>query len=126
MNDHSGSFPSSGGALPRVPQSVPAHTGLREMVSATAPATVAQSGQRFSLADVWRIVAKWWWLIAAIVVGCLLAAVVASLLVQPLYRSKVSLEINQESMKSVQVGALPSMQIPVSYTHLTLPTIYSV
>lgn len=107
MNEHSGSFPNPGSvATFAQPGNVPAHTGLRDVALAGA----GPSQQRFSLNELWRIVAKWWWLIAAITVACLLAAVVMSLLIKPEYRASATLEINPEGVQVVQMGELEPMR----------------
>lgn len=46
--------------------------------------------------DLLRIILKWRWLIAGVTLACVLAAVTISLLITPVYRGTVTLEINRE------------------------------
>jgi capsular exopolysaccharide synthesis family protein len=101
MNDHSAGFPGQGPVLPFGQHSqVPAHTGLRDVVLGGAVA--GQSEKRFDLSEIWRIVARWWWLIAAVTIACLVAAIVVSLMIQPLYRAQSTLEVNLEGIQVVE------------------------
>jgi polysaccharide biosynthesis transport protein len=97
MNDQSGGFPHNrgvpafqgGGNLPS--------TGLRDVVVAVP----TDSGRALHPSEIWRVIRKWWWLIAAIVVACEVAAVIASLMVQPLYRARSTLEVNIAGVRVV-------------------------
>ncbi len=106
MNGINGAFPGRGSVVP-FEAGLPS-TGLRDVVEAGVPA----EGSRFSLAEVWRVLTKWWWLIGAVTVVCLLAAVAMSLMVQPEYRTKTTLEVNREgTAQPLQVGQVDPMQI---------------
>jgi capsular exopolysaccharide synthesis family protein len=75
---------------------------------------VAQPGtreQRITPSEVWRVITKWWWLIAAITFVCVVTAIVLSLLVQPEYRAKSTLEVNREGVQVVQTGQVDAMQM---------------
>jgi polysaccharide biosynthesis transport protein len=107
MNDHSGVFPNNGPLMPFGQQgNLPASSGLRELVVAGN----TPQASNFGLSEAWRIVAKWWWLIAAIAIACLLAAVVVSLMIQPEYRAKATLEVNSEGVQVVQMGQLEQVR----------------
>lgn len=102
MNDHSAAFPGQGPVLPFGQHAqVPAHTGLRDVVlGGAAPARTTE--KRFDLAEMWRIVTRWWWLIAAVTIACLVAAIVVSLMIQPLYRAQSTLEVNLDGIQIVE------------------------
>lgn len=106
MNDQSGVFPNNGPLMPFGQGNLPATSGLRELVVAGA----APQGSNFGLSEAWRIISKWWWLIAAIAIACLLAAVVVSLMIQPEYRAKATLEVNSEGVQVVQMGQLEQVR----------------
>ena len=50
----------------------------------------------FNVNDIIRTILKWRWLIAGVTVASVLAAIVISLLITPVYRGTVTLEINRE------------------------------
>lgn len=109
MNDQAGSFASPGPMVPFGPAGgALATTGLREMVFAGA----APAAKRMTPSEVWRVILKWWWLIAAIVCGCVIAAFALSLLTEPEYRARTTLEINREGgVQPVQMGELQPLQM---------------
>ena len=55
-----------------------------------------ESAAGININDIIRTVLKWRWLIAGITLACVLAAIMISLLITPLYRGTVTLEINRE------------------------------
>jgi len=106
MNNQSGIVPGGGAMVPFDRRDLAA-TGLRDVI-------VAQPGareQRITPSEVWRVITKWWWLIAAITFVCVVTAVVLSLLVQPEYRAKSTLEVNREGVQVVQTGQVDAMQM---------------
>ena len=109
MNDHSGAFPHNRGVPAFQPVGNVPSTGLRDIVVAmpTGPTTT-----KLHPSEIWRIIAKWWWLIAAIVIACEVAAVIASLMVQPLYRAESTLEVNMDGVRVVdeEMGGLDGGQ----------------
>lgn len=55
-----------------------------------------ESAVGINVNDIIRTVLKWRWLIAGITLACVLAAIAISLLITPMYRGTVTLEINRE------------------------------
>jgi polysaccharide biosynthesis transport protein len=102
MNDQSGLSPGAAAAVPLGPRDRLAASGLREVVIARAH----PEGNQVNVHELLRIVSKWWWLIGGIVIGFVLAAVVISLLITPKYRAEMTIEVNPENARTVQVGDL--------------------
>jgi capsular exopolysaccharide synthesis family protein len=59
----------------------------------------AATGGDLNLATIWRIISEWRWLILGAVAVALAGAVVITFLTTPLYRAKVSLEINPPTVR---------------------------
>jgi polysaccharide biosynthesis transport protein len=82
-------------------------TGLRDVAIAQS----APGESKVSLSEIWRVISKWWWLIAAITFVSILAAVLLSLMVQPEYRARSTLEVNREGVQVVQMGQIEQMEM---------------
>ncbi len=106
MNNQSGILPGGGAIVPFERRDL-ASTGLRDVIVAQP----AQNEHRITPSEVWRVVTKWWWLIAAITFVCVVTAVVLSLLVQPEYRARSTVEVNREGVQVVQTGEVQTMNI---------------
>jgi len=108
MNDQSGTFSTDRSSLPVGRRETLPHTGLRELVVATGVAPRHQ----VSPAELWRVVVKWWWLILGIVVACVMAALAISLMIEPEYRARATLEINREGgSQPIQMGEVQPIQM---------------
>ncbi|HYJ29453.1 MAG TPA: polysaccharide biosynthesis tyrosine autokinase [Allosphingosinicella sp.] len=108
MNDQAGSFASPGPMVPFGSGGALVGTGLREVVFAGG----GPAPKRLTPSEIWRVVLKWWWLIGAIVCGCVIAAFALSLLTEPEYRARTTLEINREGgVQPVQMGELNPLQM---------------
>jgi uncharacterized protein involved in exopolysaccharide biosynthesis len=109
MNDHSGGSLQNANLSPFGQRGGLPSTGLRDLV---VPVPVVAQGQKsVSLAEIWRVIAKWWWLIAGIVVACVLAAFAISSMIQPVYLATTTIEVNREGTPAVQVGEVPQLQM---------------
>ena len=97
MNDGSGTFPEPKrfnfpldrrGRQVALPGTAALHSfaGREEQESAAG----------INVNDIIRTVLKWRWLIAGVTLACVLAAITISLLITPVYRGTVTLEINRE------------------------------
>ncbi len=106
MNNQSGILPGGGAIVPFERRDL-ASTGLRDLVVAQP----VQNEHRITPSEIWRVVTKWWWLIAAITFVCVVTAVVLSLLVQPEYRARSTVEVNREGVQVVQMGEVQTMNI---------------
>lgn len=106
MNNQSGIIPGGGAIVPFDRRDLAA-TGLRDVIVAQP----AAREQRITPSEVWRVITKWWWLIAAITFVCVVTAIVLSLLVQPEYRAKSTLEVNREGVQVVQSGQVDAMEM---------------
>jgi capsular exopolysaccharide synthesis family protein len=108
MNNQSGTLAGGGAIVPFDRRELAAATGLRDVM-------VAEGGgpgeQRITPSEVWRVIVKWWWLIVAIAFVCVVTSVVLSLLVQPEYRAKSTLEVNREGVQVVQMGQIETMEM---------------
>ena len=98
MNDQSGAFPHNRGVPAFQGASNLPSTGLRDVVVAVP---TADKPNHFHPSEIWRVIAKWWWLIAAVIIACEVAAVIASLMIQPQYAAKSTLEVNLEGVQVV-------------------------
>jgi polysaccharide biosynthesis transport protein len=107
MNNERNVFPGGGSVVSIDARGGLPSTGLRDVVVSGS----ASGESRVSLSEIWRVLAKWWWLIAVMTVICLLASVVLSLLVQPEYRAKTTVEANREGVQVVQMGQVDAMQM---------------
>lgn len=106
MNNQSGILPGGGAIVPFERREL-ASTGLRDVVVAQP----APNEHRITPSEVWRVITKWWWLIAAITFVCVVTAVVLSLLVQPEYRARSTVEVNREGVQVVQMGEIQTMNM---------------
>lgn len=69
-----------------------------------------------NLATLWRIISEWRWLILGMVAVALAAAVIITLLSQPVYRATAVLEINPPSVEILQdAKAQPAVQNDLQY-----------
>ena len=108
MNNQSGT-PAGGGAIvPFDRRDLALSSGLRGVI---VPEAAAPSEHRITPSEVWRVVVKWWWLIVAITFVCIVTSVILSLLVQPEYRAKSTLEVNREGVQVVQMGQIEAMEM---------------
>ncbi len=65
--------------------------------------------QRLKLAAVWGAILKHKWIIGGIVVACMLLGLAVTLLTQPLYTSQITLQIDRETSKVLDVeGLMPA------------------
>ncbi len=108
MNDQSGTFPHNGSISPFAPGANLPSTGLRDLVLA---APVAQTQSHVSISEIWRVIVKWWWLIAGIVIACVLAAFGISMMIEPVFRARTTLEVNREGIQPVQMGELQPLHM---------------
>ena len=107
MNNQSGTLTGGGAIVPFDRRELAPATGLRDVVAQSD----GPGQQRITPSEVWRVVVKWWWLIAAIAFVCVVTSVVLSLLVQPEYRAKSTLEVNPEGVQVVQMGQIETMDM---------------